>query len=43
MTTTPRLTSFRQLDEFLNKSGCPRDEQMIRNNQKYNQSSAQTA
>lgn len=32
MTDTPRLTSFRQLDEYLKKSGCPRDEQMIRNN-----------
>ncbi len=32
MTDTPRLASFRQLDEYLKKSGCPRDEQMIRNN-----------
>jgi len=32
MTDTPRLASFRQLDEYLKKSGYPRDEQMIRNN-----------
>lgn len=32
MTDTPRLTSFRQLDEYLKKAGYPRDEQMVRNN-----------
>ncbi|SIR00073.1 KorB domain-containing protein [Aquipseudomonas alcaligenes] len=32
MTDTPRLASFRQLDEYLKKAGYPRDEQMIRNN-----------
>ncbi|HBN9243605.1 ParB/RepB/Spo0J family partition protein [Pseudomonas aeruginosa] len=32
MTDLPRLTSFRQLDDFLKKAGYPRDEQMIRNN-----------
>ncbi|WKL67253.1 hypothetical protein Q1Z72_00830 [Pseudomonas qingdaonensis] len=32
MSEAPRVTSFRQLDEYLKKAGVPRSEQMIRNN-----------